>query len=153
MADAQHDLGPVTHFNTEAIGSPGQRRFRILLKAPAGAVVIWLEKEQLHSLAIAIERLLATIASDPSSGSSAAESPAPVAGAVSLDFQSGNWSIGYNETTRTLEFMAHDIEDGDTGPAKVRFLTTLEQSWSGTVRCRPAFFLLPMIHSLSMGPA
>ena len=47
------------------------------------------------------------------------------------------------------------VRPGDPADSLLFILTTLEKSWPGMLRCRPArrFFFLPMIHSLCMGPA
>jgi uncharacterized repeat protein (TIGR03847 family) len=136
VADAaQHDLGFARSFRAEAIGVPGQRRFRVLVESRGGNITIWLEKEQLHSLAVSIGRLLEIIETEfpqsaPRAPHTTVDQPAhdAAARAVSLDFQSGSWSIGYDESSHTLEFQAHDVDDDERGPAKVSFLSTMEQS-------------------------
>jgi uncharacterized repeat protein (TIGR03847 family) len=53
------ELGPLRHIGAEAIGQPGQRRFRLQVLSEAGeAVALWLEKEQLAALGDAIESVL-----------------------------------------------------------------------------------------------
>ena len=60
MAEAQRDLGPLNSLETEAIGEPGQRRFRLRLIAhDEVSASLWLEKEQVDSLATAVRRVLA----------------------------------------------------------------------------------------------
>ncbi len=55
------DLGLVSVLGVDAVGQPGQRRFRLFLRAVHGSAVIWLEKEQLAGLAEALDRTLALI--------------------------------------------------------------------------------------------
>jgi uncharacterized repeat protein (TIGR03847 family) len=53
------DFGPLAHIVPEAIGQPGQRRFRLLALSDEGAsACLWLEKEQLSALGEAIENVL-----------------------------------------------------------------------------------------------
>lgn len=58
MADSR-ELGPLTHIAAEAIGQPGQRRFRLqAISAGGDSVSLWLEKEQLAATGEAIESVL-----------------------------------------------------------------------------------------------
>ncbi|MBI5949795.1 MAG: DUF3090 family protein [Chloroflexi bacterium] len=53
------ELGPVHHISPEAIGQPGQRRFRLRALTRGGdSTSLWLEKEQLSALGDAIETVL-----------------------------------------------------------------------------------------------
>ncbi|HMS60215.1 MAG TPA: DUF3090 family protein [Tepidiformaceae bacterium] len=55
----KHELGQVTQISPEAIGQPGQRRFRIRsLTADGRFASFWLEKEQLTAVGDAIESVL-----------------------------------------------------------------------------------------------
>jgi uncharacterized repeat protein (TIGR03847 family) len=55
------DLGLVSVLGTDAVGQPGQRRFRLFLRAAQGSAIIWLEKQQLAGLSEALDRTLALI--------------------------------------------------------------------------------------------
>ncbi len=46
---------------SEAIGQPGQRHFRLFARSPRGSAVMWMEKEQLNSLSLALDRFLAQL--------------------------------------------------------------------------------------------
>jgi len=51
MADgAQHDLGPLDALEAEALGLPGQRRFRLLVRSESRSASIWMEKQQLDAI-------------------------------------------------------------------------------------------------------
>jgi uncharacterized repeat protein (TIGR03847 family) len=53
------DLGAVEVVGAEAIGQPGQRRFRLFARTRTGAAILWTEKEQLLNLALIVDRVLA----------------------------------------------------------------------------------------------
>lgn len=54
-----HDLGPLSHISAEAVGQPGQRRFRLRAVSREGdSASLWLEKEQLSALGDAVETVL-----------------------------------------------------------------------------------------------
>ncbi len=76
MADdrayARHDLGNCSLVEPEYVGSPGQRTFRLYADGENGSALLWLEKEELYELALAIKRMLRT---------SVRETGEPVAGA------------------------------------------------------------------------
>ncbi|GLV57474.1 hypothetical protein KDH_43100 [Dictyobacter sp. S3.2.2.5] len=55
------DLGRVSIIGADAVGQPGQRRFRIFTRNREASAVMWLEKEQLSGLAEALDRSLALI--------------------------------------------------------------------------------------------
>ncbi|MGH2609343.1 MAG: DUF3090 family protein [Tepidiformaceae bacterium] len=58
MSDTR-EFGPLAHISAEAIGQPGQRRFRLRALSEEGdSASLWLEKEQLVALGEAIENIL-----------------------------------------------------------------------------------------------
>lgn len=58
MADPE-PFGPIQFVGAEAIGVPGQRRFRLTAMAEDGrSAMLWMEKEQLNALGDAIETVL-----------------------------------------------------------------------------------------------
>ena len=57
-AYARRDLGVCTVLEPEAVGVPGRRRFRLRVEAEHGSALLWLEKEELHELAVTVKRLL-----------------------------------------------------------------------------------------------
>ena len=54
----QYDFGEVSSLDAEAIGPPGQRRFRLSILKGRQSASLWLEKEQLHALGTAVEQQL-----------------------------------------------------------------------------------------------
>ncbi|MDA1096423.1 MAG: DUF3090 family protein [Chloroflexi bacterium] len=132
--DPHYELGHTVRLNADAVGEPGQRRFRILVDAAGGTATIWLEKEQMHSLAVSVSRLLEIVESEgrDTRSSGTERSRAFRSGSrATLDFQSGSWSLGYDEDQRVVEFHAHELDDDDDSP-KVSFVATAEQcrAWS-----------------------
>jgi uncharacterized repeat protein (TIGR03847 family) len=55
------DLGPIDVLGTDAVGRPGQRRFRLFVRGLLGSAIMWLEKEQLNSLALTLDQALAMV--------------------------------------------------------------------------------------------
>ena len=61
MAASPRDLGPILLLEAEAIGEPGRRTFRLVAANEDELAHIWIEKEQLQALGIAIDQMLATL--------------------------------------------------------------------------------------------
>lgn len=61
MRRPRHNLGRADWIGAEALGVPGQRTFRILVSGGGTNAQLWLEKEQLQELVLAIGRMLADI--------------------------------------------------------------------------------------------
>ncbi len=55
------NLGTVHTLGVEAVGRPGQRRFRLFAASPRGSALLWMEKEYLNNLSLTIDHALAQI--------------------------------------------------------------------------------------------
>lgn len=53
-----HDFGQSDLVDAEALGRPGNRRFRLIARSRSGSASLWLEKEQLLELARYLDQLL-----------------------------------------------------------------------------------------------
>ena len=105
------DFGRADLLEPEAIGEPGKRTFRLRVRSGAGSASLWLEKEQLAALTLAIRQLLEqtddadTLERDESAAGSAFPEPAQV------EFKIGRLGIGYDESNRAVSIFAYTIED------------------------------------------
>ncbi|MDO8751783.1 MAG: DUF3090 family protein [Dehalococcoidia bacterium] len=133
MTEAQHELGPVSSLKAEAVGQPGSRRFRLLVEGSSGgSAVLWLGKEQLFNLGVAIKRIIATVEeqhraharssapseslSDPSSGRGS-----------SVEFQVGRMAIGYDEGVALYIIVGYDTETEEDAIPAVSLVATRDQ--------------------------
>ncbi|MDQ6669632.1 MAG: DUF3090 domain-containing protein [Chloroflexota bacterium] len=119
MFDAQYAFGPATRLQAQAVGEPGHRTFRLLLESDDGrAAAMWVEKEQLQALGLAVEQLLAEF-----QGSASTRAPQQAAVETfppnpTVDFKVGRLALGQDESE--LEsgpryvLLAYDIESGGT---------------------------------------
>ena len=141
-ADDAHILGPADQFAIEAVGEPGDRRFRILVQGPGGNATIWLEKEDMSRLALSVERLLQMVQRNveeaSSRGTNTEELPTE-SPSQSFEFQSGSWAVGYLESAHVIEFQAHDIEDEDDSQPRLRFWATMAQSQDWSTRAMEVY--------------
>src|SRR5207249_10391805 len=94
----------------EAIGQPGQRRFRLFAMIHNISVALWMEKEQLNNLSIALDRILAQLTEGRILRTEAqASPPAPPRGAPAnfsakpeFEFQVCQLRISYDERRNLL---------------------------------------------------
>jgi len=97
--DAQYLFGPATRLQAQAVGEPGHRTFRLLVESDDGrAAALWVEKEQLQALGLAVEQLLAEF-----QGRLAAKTPhqPPVETFPpnpTVDFKVGRLALGQDES-------------------------------------------------------
>jgi uncharacterized repeat protein (TIGR03847 family) len=55
------ELGPVWLLGADAVGQPGQRRFRLFVQSARGSAILWMEKEQLNSVSLSLDHILAQL--------------------------------------------------------------------------------------------
>jgi uncharacterized repeat protein (TIGR03847 family) len=123
MSDT-NELGPVIHVSAEAIGQPGQRRFRLRALTEAGpSVSRWLEKEQLNSLGDAIDTVLEDQDYPQIPRPLDDLEPEPVFPLnFSIDFRVAQLSMGLNRDLRLVVLIASDAQEPDApGTTSISF--------------------------------
>lgn len=113
MAEAQHDFGLATRLEADALGEPGKRTFRLLVRSGSSSALIWIEKEELMALAVAIEQVLEQAAPDEV----AKAEVAPLAGQVqdfplnpTVEFRVGQLQLGHDTLNEQFQLIATDVE-------------------------------------------
>jgi uncharacterized repeat protein (TIGR03847 family) len=110
-----HDFGPLVHISAEAIGKPGQRRFRLrALNSASECAILWLEKEQLAALGEAIESVLGAeeYVHQPLAPDDAEPEPVfPLRATVEI--QLAQLSMGVNSESRRIVLIAADGPQGE----------------------------------------
>ena len=118
MPSARNEFTSVSRLSAEAFGQPGQRTFRIYVDSASSTASIWIEKEQLFQLALAIQQMMATLpeAQTPT-GSPPTEREAP--GLTSLDFKVMKLVLGHDAGRGLFIIDAHDAEDEERATVRV----------------------------------
>lgn len=120
-----HELGPLAAIIADAVGSPGQRRFRLQLLTPAGeSATVWLEKTQAAALGEAIQTVLADegYRYQPLAPDDAEPPPVmPLTSTIEMDIRSGQLSLGLNRDAESLILLC--IEPDAAGEAAEQTLT------------------------------
>lgn len=113
------DLGPVDAIGAEAIGQPGQRRFRLFARSRRGTAFMWMEKEQLNHLSLIIDRFLAqlsegqvlrTEARPGGLQTNTTHLPAGFPPSPDHDFQVAELRINYDERRSMFQLVAVPLE-------------------------------------------
>ena len=119
MSEASAEFTNVSSLKPEALGEPGQRTFRILVDGESSSAVLWLEKEQLFQLAVAITQLSA-IVPEMEPVRSREMDDREVAPATYVEFKLGKLSLGHDGRSGWFIIDAHDVEGEEEAPPTVR---------------------------------
>ena len=115
-------FGPLAYITAEAIGQPGQRRFRLRAMNETGeSATLWLEKEQLTALGDAIENVLKDedfryVPSPPDDASQPPVFPLN----TTYDFRLAQLSMGVDRDDRQVVLIAADGPDEAEGVTNLR---------------------------------
>ena len=113
-ADERHDLGLAVSAVPETIGDPGKRTFNITVESDRGRAVIWMEKEQLFQIAVAIKQFLASHGTNPEPGEFTPEHPYPPS-SVSVEFKTGEMTLRHDYRSDAFTIEATDAESEQEG--------------------------------------
>jgi len=130
LSDDTFELGRTTGFLADAVGEPGNRRFRILARNEHDLANLWVEREQLQAMVAAVDKLLTDIPAPP-----APDDPdrPPREGPLSFDmrpaieFRVGELARGYDEQHKLFLLLAHDVEAEEGTQAAFSCLLGREQ--------------------------
>ena len=111
--DQRVDLGLVDSIKAETVGEPGQRTFNINARSSRGQAIVWMEKDQLLQLALAIRQL--------SEDQEATDSPvafipeyAHTGDPVTVEFKAGDMRLRYDGASDVFTMEATDpSSEGD----------------------------------------
>ncbi len=111
----------------EAIGEPGERRFRLLSIVNSQTFAVWMEKQQVQALGLALEQMLERL---PDVGPVLPESP----GLAEFDretrkqFRVGKMELGYDDDEDRIVVVAHDLNSQEDTDAAFACRMTREQA-------------------------
>jgi hypothetical protein len=91
------DFGRVDSIEPEAIGEPGDRRFRVRVVAGSKTASLWMEKEQIAALSLALRRLLEQTKDTGPAGEAAPTSSGEFPAEADVDFKLSRLGIGHDE--------------------------------------------------------
>jgi uncharacterized repeat protein (TIGR03847 family) len=119
VALERRQFDEVTRAEAEAIGVPGQRRFRMIFADQFETAVLWLEKQQLQALGLAFEQIIGQLRS---AGVDEARVDPPRPGPVgpvsptAWELQVGRLMVGFDEDRNLVSIFIHDVEADEDDP-------------------------------------
>jgi uncharacterized repeat protein (TIGR03847 family) len=111
----------------EAIGEPGARRFRLLAIVNGETYAVWMEKQQVQALGLALEQMLERL---PDLGPILPQA----AGLAEFDretrrqFRVGRMELGYDEDEDRIVVVAHDLNSQEENDAAFACRLTRDQA-------------------------
>ena len=118
MSEPKIQFTNVSILNAEALGEPGERNFYITASSGTSKATIWLEKEQLLQLALAINQLLGNLPEESNPDMSISDQENPELSV--LDFKTDKIILGYDNASGKFMIDAHDIESPEEESAAIR---------------------------------
>ena len=114
----RYEFDEVTFFSAFAMGVPGKRTFFLLIGQKEEWVRVWLEKEQLEALALAVDQFLLTLSKEylnfPRKAEGAPLSDEVPSGLPSAELEIDQITLGFDQERAALNFLVHRM-----GPLKV----------------------------------
>ena len=109
--DQRVDLGLVDSIKAETVGQPGQRTFNITARSSRGQAIVWMEKDQLLQLALAIRQLSEEQEANDSRIGFIPEY-AHTGDPVSVEFKAGDMRLRYDGASDVFTMEATDPSIG-----------------------------------------
>lgn len=114
MAGEAVDFGVVERVQVDAVGVPGQRRFRLRARTATESAVLWIEREQAQAIGLAIEQLLAQVQVQSAGARVTPDPGGPLDDfpmTSTLEFTVGRLGIGYDESNDLVVLQLSNIEE------------------------------------------
>src|SRR5579859_5980307 len=132
------DLGPVRVLGADAVVQPGQRRFRLFAQSALGSAIMWMEKEELANLSLALDQSLALLTEGQvlRTEASVGEQPEPISLPADFpripnyDFQVGQMKLSFDDHTDLFGLRVTPLEIVGGGAQEPHFILREEEGIS-----------------------
>jgi len=111
------DLGLVDTVVAESQGRPGERTFKVTAAGRRGRAIVWLEKEQLFQVALAIRQFVAATERPGDPDRYTPEYQAPASG-IELEFKAVEMSLRHDRSTDVFTVEAASVESEATAESE-----------------------------------
>jgi uncharacterized repeat protein (TIGR03847 family) len=127
-----HEFELARGIDAQAFGQPGQRTFRLrIIGARAESASLWMEKEQMQALSLALKQMLSQLEYDTTPpGADAGDFPV----VAQHDFRVGRMGMGFHAADRTVVLYTYELGVEDDDEPTVRVRLTQEQCASLSVQ-------------------
>ena len=118
MESARHDFGEAVSVDAEAIGQPGQRRFRLLVRSIGQTASIWMEKQQLQGIGEWFEETVKKLDEEAGGHSAVPDvEPTPFGAIFDVELQVLQVALGYQEDGGLFVIQVFDDQSSVAEPA------------------------------------
>jgi uncharacterized repeat protein (TIGR03847 family) len=107
--------GDAQRIGVDAIGEPGNRRFRLLAIIDGQTQIVWMEKQQIQALGMALEQVLEQLP-EGAMLDAAPNVPLEFDTETTFQFRAGRMELGFDEHHDRLVIIAHDIDSENDVP-------------------------------------
>jgi uncharacterized repeat protein (TIGR03847 family) len=116
MESARHDFGEAVSVDAEAIGQPGQRRFRLVVRSANQTAAIWMEKQQLQGIGEWFEESVKKLDEEKADNEPDVE-PTPFGAIFDVDVQVLQVALGFQEDGGRFVLQVFDDQSSVEEPA------------------------------------
>jgi len=118
------DLGTARGVDAKSYGQPGQRTFQMrIVGAGQQTAALWLEKQQVQALSLALSQVLAQTGADEAPANDLKGFPEP----PDAEIHVGRMAVGFDPGDRAVLIQAHDLTtDEDADPDLIVRITHTE---------------------------
>ncbi|MBA3825553.1 MAG: DUF3090 family protein [Ktedonobacterales bacterium] len=116
MSQELTDFGIPDYFEAEALGQPGNRRFRLIAKKGAQTASLWVERADVELLSQAFNQVLVEVGESDTlrvEGETAGPPPQPRGDFPrnpDIELRVGRWAVGYDQANALIIYIATSIE-------------------------------------------
>jgi uncharacterized repeat protein (TIGR03847 family) len=108
--------GDAQRVRVDALGEPGNRRFRFSAIIDGETFIVWMEKQQLQALGLAVEQMLEQLP-DGSVIDGSDSLPLPFDDGSRSQFRVGRMELGYDPVVNRIVISAHDLQTDEGMPS------------------------------------
>lgn len=112
METPRNDFGNALSVDADAVGEPGRRRFRLLVRSTSQSAAIWMEKEQLAGIGTWFAEMSERLDSEQPSSDPDVE-PLPFGGSFDLDFRASQIGLGYLDSESAFVIQAFNGDEAE----------------------------------------
>ncbi|HEU0165995.1 MAG TPA: DUF3090 family protein, partial [Thermomicrobiales bacterium] len=105
--------GDADRVRVDALGEPGQRRFRMLASVAGETHIIWMEKQQMQALGLAIEQMLEQLP-DRAETFEVPTLPIEFDDDTRSQFRVGRMELGFDLATDRIIIGTHDVQQEES---------------------------------------
>lgn len=120
--------GDAQFVEPQALGEPGERRFRIVVVIDGITWILWMEKQQVQALGLAIEQILEMMPA-PNFLPDWVMQETELDERTDLQFRVGRLEMGFDASDNQVVIAAHDMQQDDMDAAPdMRFRMSLQMA-------------------------